>query len=341
MLAHSISQPHEPYIGRLAPSPTGAQHLGNARTFLITWLLCRRAHGKLLFRNEDLETPRIKFWATDQAIEDLRWLGLDWEDGPNFLNGGASHIIQSQRTSRYTAVLASLIESGAVYPCTCTRSEIDAMAGAPHESALDGPVYPGICSKSNPDDAKEFDRNGVPYAWRFRMPRSPLEFVDEFCGAQVSQSPAEQLGDFVVARANGATAYQLAVVVDDHDSAVSNVVRGDDLVLSTFRQLAIYQQLGWSHPTFCHLPLVVGQDGRRLAKRHGDTRLSTLRRTGIDAKTVVGYLAYRSGIIEDYLPVRPDELLDINPLIRLSQSVCIFDSENAVEQFRQLQKRNP
>ncbi len=327
------------YVGRLAPSPTGAQHLGNARTFLMTWLLCRRAQGQLFLRIEDLETPRIKSWATDQAMEDLHWLGLDWDPTPNPSANTIGTIVQSHRLARYADVLQELIESDVVYPCTCTRSQIEALA-APHESILDGPVYPGTCSKRSALDAKELDRSGTPYAWRFRMPPSEIQFADVFNGDQVLRSPALELGDFVVARMNGAIAYQLAVVVDDHDTGVTDVVRGDDLVLSTYRQLAIYSYMNWSQPRFCHLPLVVGTDGRRLAKRHGDTRLATLREAGIDPRTVIGYLAFQSGLLDRYEPVTAHELLAIDPLARLPRTPLVFDSANAVEEFKKRQVTN-
>jgi len=287
-------------------------------------------------RIEDLETPRIKLWASDQAMEDLRWLGLDWDPTPNLSTTTLGTVVQSHRLVRYADVLQRLIENDAVYPCTCTRSQIEAMA-APHESVLDGPVYPGTCSKRRASEAKELDREGTPYAWRFRMSPSQIRFDDLLIGDQVLRSPVIELGDFVVARMNGAIAYQLAVVVDDHDTGVTDVVRGDDLVLSTYRQLSIYSHMNWSPPRFCHLPLVVGTDGRRLAKRHGDTRLATLREAGIDPRTVIGYLAFRSGLLDRYVPMTPSELLAIDPLARLLRASLVFDSANAVEEFKNLQ----
>ncbi len=326
-----------PYVGRLAPSPTGAQHLGNARTFLIAWLLCRRAFGKLLLRIEDLETPRIKTWAIEQAIEDLKWLGLDWEETSKSVSEAQPGIVQSRRISRYSQLFQMLIEREAVYPCTCTRSEIEAIAAAPHEASIDGPVYPGTCAGNGSADGELFIRKGIPFTWRFRMPSHRLQFQDDFHGEQSMAAPNRTLGDFVIGRMNGGFAYQFAVVVDDHDSGVNQVVRGDDLVLSTFRQLSIYQLFGWNQPTFCHLPLLVGSDGRRLAKRHGDTRIATLREAGIRSETVVGYLAYLSGMQDGFAPASPGELIKYNPLEKLSKSACVFDSSNAVNTFLRLQ----
>ncbi|HUP81383.1 MAG TPA: glutamate--tRNA ligase family protein, partial [Pirellula sp.] len=216
------------YVGRLAPSPTGAQHIGNARTYLVAWLACRQVGGKLLLRIEDLDTPRTKPGATGQAIEDLRWLGLDWdayEPGMNFTN-------QSNRETRYSDVLQQLKLRELVYPCTCTRAEVENAASAPHESTLDGAIYPGTCSKQVSSDALELDRRSVKYAWRFRMPSGIRSWNDCLYGEQ-SLNAKDQLGDFVVGRSYGVTAYQLAVVVDDHDFGINHVVRGNDLIFST------------------------------------------------------------------------------------------------------------
>ncbi len=325
------------YVGRLAPSPTGAQHLGNARTFLIAWLLCRRAGGRLLLRIEDLETPRIKSWAMQQAMDDLKWLGLDWDLETDTVGKTQELIVQSQRIARYAEILQMLIDCEAVYPCTCTRSEIDSMAAAPHELSIDGPVYPGTCSHRDAAYAEELIRHGIAFAWRFRMPNRRLQFTDVLRGQQSLDAPDSKLGDFVVARMNGAFAYQLAVVIDDHDVQVTQVVRGDDLVLSTYRQLAIYQLLEWEVPTFCHLPLVVGTDGRRLAKRHGDTRLATLRDAGIAPEAIVGYLAFQSGIIDEYAPCTPRDLLKFDAIEKLPRTALVFDTNNTVEFFKLLQ----
>jgi len=292
------------YVGRLAPSPTGAQHLGNARTFLVAWLACRQVGGKLLLRIEDLDSPRTKIGATAQAIEDLRWLGLDWDADAT----EQDFTIQSNREARYQEVLAHLKHLNIVYPCTCTRSEVEGAASAPHESTLEGAVYPGSCSHREPHDSIELDRKGQKYAWRFRMPLGLRSWSDSLFGEQVLNA-SNQLGDFVVGRNYVATAYQLAVVVDDHDSGVNHVVRGNDLIFSTYRQLAIYEAMGWHPPHWLHLPLVVGGDGRRLAKRHGDTRLSTLRKQTVAPDKIVGYLAKSLGLCEQQDSISAAELL--------------------------------
>ncbi len=292
------------YVGRLAPSPTGAQHLGNARTFLVAWLACRQAVGKLLLRIEDLDTPRTKPGATTNAIEDLRWLGLDWDN----TKPDQSFTVQSNRELRYGEVLQQLKQNDLVYPCTCTRTEVEEAASAPHESTLDGAIYPGTCSHRSPLDAEELDRKGCTYAWRFRLPSGIRNWTDELFGEQ-SLNAKDQLGDFVVGRSYGVTAYQLAVVIDDHDFGINHVVRGNDLMFSTYRQIAIYEALGWYLPAWLHLPLVVGTDGRRLAKRHGDTRLSFYREQGISPTAIVGYLAKTLGLRDRCESVTPSALL--------------------------------
>ncbi len=296
---------------RLAPSPTGAQHVGNARTFLVAWLDARCRGDQLLLRVEDLDTPRTKAWAVQQAVEDLQWLGLDWD---------AVAPLQSTRAERFASVMSDLRSRNDVYPCTCTRSQIErgelaSIASAPHEpslalpnSSLDGAVYPGTCQHRTPDDAEALSRNGTPFAWRFRMPPGMVRWHDTLHGPQ-SLDARIVLGDFVVARSYGPAAYQLAVVVDDHDQAVGRVVRGDDLMYSTFRQNALYAALAWSPPSYFHVPLVVGIDGRRLAKRHGDTRLATLREQGFEPKFLIGQLAHSLALIREPTPITAAELL--------------------------------
>lgn len=290
-------------VGRLAPSPTGAQHIGNARTYLVAWLSARSRGGTVLLRIEDIDSPRVKPGAAEDAIFDLLWLGLDWD---------GEHAVQSARLRFYESALEELKQQELVYPCTCTRSDIAAAASAPHEEPGE-PTYPGTCSHRHARDAVALGSEGRPYAWRFRVSRSPA-FTDLFAG-ELHIDLARMGGDFVVWKSAGTPAYQLAAVVDDSAMGVTEVIRGDDLIPSTPRQILLYRALGLAPPAFGHIPLVVGEDGRRLAKRHGDTRLATLRSTGVKPEALLGLLAWSCGWIEKPEPVTARELL---PLFRLS-----------------------
>ncbi len=291
-----------PSIGRLAPSPTGAQHVGNARTYLVAWLAARSRGGQVRLRIEDIDSPRVKPQAAEQAAEDLRWLGLDW-DGDT--------VTQTARLTLYEAALEQLKQHEQVYPCICTRSDVAAAASAPH-AGQEGPTYPGTCAHRRAADAVTLAMQGKPFAWRFRVADSPA-FTDRYCGTQ--RIDLQVLGgDFVVWKSAGTPAYQLAVVVDDADMGITDVVRGDDLIPSTPRQLLLYRALNWPAPDFAHIPLVVGEDGRRLAKRHGDTRLAALRDAGVKPEELIGLLAWSCGWLEKPRPILPQELL---PLFQL------------------------
>ncbi len=279
---------------RLAPSPTGALHLGNARTFLVNWALARQNGWEIVLRIEDLDGPRIKPGAADEAIDVLDWLGLDWDEGP---------VYQSHDLTPYREALATLGNEGAVYACRCTRKQIaQASLSAPHgdEHEL---RYPGTCRPPEPTpvdatlltdkmllaDAPLLADKGV--AWRIRVPAAATTFVDQFAGEQ-QHDVAVTVGDFLVGAKGGMPGYQLAVVVDDARQGIDQVVRGDDLISSTPRQLLLYDRLELGPPpSYTHLPMVVGEDGRRLAKRHGDSRLSHYRTQGTRAERIVGLLA--------------------------------------------------
>lgn len=328
--------------GRLAPSPTGAQHLGNARTFLLAWLSTRLQNGQLLFRMEDLDSPRVKAWAVDQAHEDLAWLGLDW-DFDHHSHDFPHPLIQSHRLPRYHSILETLGLAEQIYPCTCTRKEVEESASAPHEGPRDAAVYQGTCQHRSYRDGLRLLESNQTFAWRFRFLPGNVSWTDQLAGHQ-SANPSQQLGDFVVGRSYGSPAYQLAVVVDDHDMEITEVLRGDDLLLSTYRQLAIYHALNWNPPRFLHVPLVVGPDGRRLAKRHGDSRLSTFRMAGIHPETIIGFLAWQCGWLPSMLPQSPRDLLnhfqhhpDLWSLALKNLAPLTLDQTNILESLKSLQ----
>jgi glutamyl-tRNA synthetase len=269
-----------PYRGRFAPSPTGALHLGLARTALLAYLRARSAGGAFVLRIEDIDTPRVVAGSATQILAELRFLGLGWDEGPD-VGGPAGPYVQSERFARYRAALALLEQRGLAYRCSCSRKEI-ALASAPHGPSEFGPPYPGTC------------RNGParpegPFALRFRCPDPPPRFVDGFRGRCVAP---EARGDFVLARADGMVSYQLAVVVDDIAMGITEVVRGEDLAGCTGQQLALYAALGAPAPDFVHVPLMRGPDGKRLAKRDRATSLAELRARGMSAEAIVGQLAH-------------------------------------------------
>jgi len=378
MQAHSEAR----VIGRLAPSPTGAQHVGNARTYLLAWLSIRLQGGRLLLRIEDIDSPRVKAAASQQAIEDLQWLGLDWDPSPKTVAGGTEPFpspsrptgaqaatvgqadaaagvpagvwLQTQRLAVYRGYLKQLRGAGRIFPCYCSRRDIEEAASAPHDADRQL-QYPGTCRPtavmpgspatsgspgaamiaSADEDAGpgKVDRNGddnrdgngtdggeaatqrtALCAWRFLCSDDAVRFDDGLRGPLTSR-PASDWGDFVVGRGQtpdtfDQVAYQLAVTVDDHDMGVTEVVRGDDLIPSTFWQLELYRALGWSPPRFAHVPLVVGPDGRRLAKRHGDTRLAEIRRRGLGPERLLGVLAHSCGLVNRPCSITAPELLE-------------------------------
>jgi glutamyl-tRNA synthetase len=290
--------------GRLAPSPTGGLHLGHARTFLIAWLAARSRGGRMVLRVEDLDASRVRPEARQGALDDLAWLGLDWDEGPD-VGGPSAPYVQSARLELYARALGTLQAREAVYPCTCTRADIQRAASAPHPED-EGPSYPGTCSGRTAGDARQLgDR---PFAWRFRVPPGDVAWDDLFRGRVAIDSSCVG-GDFIVARNGVGPAYQLAVVVDDAAMGVNQVIRGSDLLTSTPRQLLLYRALEKPAPRFAHVPLAVAPDGRRLAKRDGSLKLATLREAGVDPRRLIGLLAGTCGWSDALIPSAPREWL--------------------------------
>lgn len=262
---------------------------------------------------EDIDSPRVKPGAAQQALDDLHWLGLDWD---------GEAVIQTDRLSLYEAALERLKAQELVYPCTCTRADVERAASAPH-AEHEGPMYPGTCAGRTVADAAVLA--GHSFAWRFRAAGRVPGFNDGFRGP-TQLTAIEAGGDFVVWKSAGTPAYQLAVVVDDADLEITEVVRGDDLIPSTPRQILLYQALGRPVPRFIHVPLVVGPDGRRLAKRHGDTRLAALRSAGVAPETLVGLLAWSCGWLPRIRPISARELLPIFGLDSIPPRPFVLDA---------------
>lgn len=297
------------YVGRLAPSPTGALHLGNVRTFMIAWLRARSQGGKVIFRMEDLDHPKDKPGAAAQAVEDLRWLGFDWDE----------EYVQSERKDIYREALEALKAQGLVYPCVCSRKDVEVAQSAPH--AGEQLYYPGTCrgrfkswaaakefltASRVSSDSRDSSFSRMP-CWRFRVSESTVVSFDDVVAGHYEQDVSRTLGDFPLARDEFGAGYTLACTVDDLLMGVTEVVRGDDLLPATPAQILLANTLRTSSalhlhlhstPSYCHVPLVVGRDGKRLAKRHGDTRIAAFREQGKTPEDILGFLAASCGWTE-------------------------------------------
>jgi glutamyl-tRNA synthetase len=308
----SPRQPGRFHRGRFAPSPTGRLHLGNARSALLGWLWARAAGGAFLLRIEDLDRQRCRAQYREELLRDLEYLGLDWDEAP---------LVQSERRSAYDEALARLGRSGFLYECFCSRAEIARAASAPHGPSDEGPPYPGTCLRPGAT-AMASRPAGRPPAIRFRAREGAVCFDDALHG-RFCQDVAREIGDFVVRRNDGVASYQLAVVVDDAHCAISHVLRGEDLLSSTPRQLLLYEALGLPAPAFAHAPLVIGPDGKRLAKREGAFAVAELREAGVPSERVVGLLAAWSGLGEG--PARARELATRFELSRVPRDPVVTD----------------
>lgn len=306
----------EPIIGRYAPSPSGRMHLGNIFTALISWLSARASGGRWILRIEDLDPQRSKPEYARLIEDDLHWLGLDWDEGG--LDNAGSHgpYSQSQRSHIYKEYLDKLIACGLLYPCSCRRADIMATQ-APHQS--DGRIiYQGTCRPAEqPSFATEVPEGK---ALRLFVPDEVISFTDRVYGLQQSNL-RNDCGDFVVRRADGAWSYQLAVVVDDGLMGVNEVVRGNDLLLSTAQQLYLYRLLDLPAPRFAHLPLICNTAGQRLSKRDNAASMAELRQRH-SAPEIIGRLANMIGLTPTPEPCTPADLI---PLFSWS----LFDSKQS------------
>ncbi|MGI9173905.1 MAG: tRNA glutamyl-Q(34) synthetase GluQRS [Rhodothermales bacterium] len=285
--------------GRYAPSPTGRIHVGNARTALAAWLSIRSRGGTFVWRLEDLDGPRVVPGLAEAAEQDLAWLGLDWDEGPD-VGGSYTPYQQSERSDCYEAALAHLLEDGRLFPCRRSRKDLRALASAPH--GHDGrPPYPAHLRPKDLDAdwfSRVHDPSGLDAAIRFQVHGRPVVFEDRIYGT-VTERVDETVGDFVLKRRDGLYAYQLAVVVDDLLMGIGEVVRGADLLDSTARQIQLIEALGGARPVYAHLPLVVDTQGEKLSKRNASLDLHALRETGVQPAQLAGYLGYSLGLLSE------------------------------------------
>lgn len=308
--------------GRFAPSPTGEIHLGNAWTALLAWLQVRSAGGTMVLRVEDLDSDRSRPAYIARLMADMKWLGLDWDEGPD-VGGCFAPYSQNERRELYQAALERLSAAGLIYPCYCTRAEL--AASAPHAGDNER-VYLGTCRQRKHNDARKTGRSP---ALRLAVPAGETSFTDLHAG-HICQDISREVGDFVVRRADGIHAYQLAVVVDDAAMKISHVLRGDDLLSSTPRQLLLYRLMGWQPPVFTHVPLLMDKEGHRLSKRQQALSIAALRSQGISAEAIIGYLAWKAGLLDRCQSVKAAELISVFAIDKLPPGQIVVESTLAL-----------
>ncbi len=307
---------------RFAPSPTGHLHIGNARTAIMNWLFARHTAGRYILRIEDTDRERSTESFETAILDDLQWLGLDWDEGPH-VGGMHGPYRQSERRDIYLEQVKGLREAGKIYPCFCTPEELDARRRAMLERG-ESVGYDGRCRQLTADQEVRFTKEGRDPVFRFRVDVENVVFEDLVKGPISFQS--ENVGDFVIIRSDGMPMYNFACVVDDHFMEISHIIRGDDHVSNTPRQILLYQAFGWPPPVFAHIPMILGKDRMRLSKRHGATSVSQYRESGYLPEALVNFLSLLAWSSES-----GDEILSTDRLIqefdfgRVSKAAAVFD----------------
>jgi glutamyl-tRNA synthetase len=320
-----------PPRGRYAPSPTGPIHVGNARTALVAWLAVRSRGGTLVWRLEDIDLPRVVPGMADRQREDLAWLGLDWDEGPD-VGGPYAPYTQSERSAFYEEALHRLAAAGRLFPCRRSRKDLLSAGSAPHGAeglppypaafrpgSLEPGWYERLCGMASPDAAV-----------RFQVDPRPVSFVDRIQGRQTEQVDLK-VGDFVLKRRDGLYAYQLAVVVDDLLMGIDDVVRGADLLASTARQIQLLEALGGTPPAYAHVPLIVNARREKLSKRGQGLTLQSLREGGVPPESVTGYLAASLGLLDRPEPCRPRDLIETFDWGRIGREDWVLPEDLAGE----------
>jgi glutamyl-tRNA synthetase len=312
---------------RFAPSPTGHLHIGGARTAIYNWAFARHVGGTFILRIDDTDPERSTEANTDAILRSLRWLGLDWDEGPE-AGGELGPYFQTQRAAGYAAALEKLKAADAVYPCFCGAEELEAAREAARTAGGTSLGYPRTCRDIDPAAAQERIAAGEPHTWRLKVPkdRGDVVFVDAVRGETAFHS--EMLDDFVLVRSDGTPTYNFATVVDDAEMGITHVIRGDDHLSNTPRQILVFEVLGAPTPKFAHLSMILGADGKRLSKRHGATSVEQFRDEGILPEALVNYLALLGWSLDDHTTVfTRDQLVADFGLERVSRNPAIFDPE--------------
>lgn len=310
---------------RFAPSPTGMLHIGGARTAIYNWAFARAIGGTFILRIEDTDPERSTEENTQIILRAMRWLGLDWDEGPE-VGGACGPYFQTQRSATYDAALEKLISKGAAYPCFCTKEELDEKRKK--EEAERGGYfgYDGTCRRIPSDEAKARIEAGEPHVWRFAIPEDhgPIEFDDAVYGHM--SFPGDSLDDMILVRSDGSPTYNFAVVCDDANMGITHVIRGDDHLSNTPKQILIYEALGFDVPQFAHLPMILGPDGKKLSKRHGATNVEEYRDRGYLADAMVNYLALLGWSLDGETTIIPRDVLCREfSLSRITKKDSIFD----------------
>lgn len=315
-----------PLRTRIAPAPSGSIHVGNARTALYNWLLARRHGGTFVLRVEDTDAKRATDEAYHAVLEDLRWLGLDWDEGPE-VGGDFGPYRQSERFDRYAAATEKLLADGHAYRCYCTQEELEARRKAAR-SERRAPGYDGRCRNLNDADRAAFEAEGRSFAVRFKVPVERTITFDDVVRGRIS-TETRQIPDFIVRRSDGSPTYMLAAGVDDALMNITHIVRGEDLISATPRQLLLREAMAVADvPVFAHLPLLVADDGRPLSKRWGDVAVRAYRDRGILPEAMVNYLALLGWSYDDRTNIFSiEELVERFSLERVARNPAAFDTE--------------
>lgn len=302
---------------RFAPSPTGMLHIGGARTALFNWLLARNCGGKFVLRFEDTDRERSTAASVQAILDGLTWLGIDWDEGPFF---------QSKRMEEYAQALDQLRKTDAVYPCFCSQERLEKLR---ERARAEGRafVYDGLCRNLSADEVKARQEAGEEHTWRFKVEPGSVTIFNDMIGGE-RRFENERFGDFIIQRSDGMPVFHFTVVVDDHTMGITHVVRGDDHLSNTPRQILIFKALGWPIPAYAHLPLIQGPDGSRLSKRHGATSVMEFADQGYLPEALFNYLALLGWSLDAETEIIPkDDLIRHFSMDRFNQSAARFDPQ--------------